>query len=93
MLDNGQNHLLTFTVSSLGVILLILYTDTIDITSITTVSSHHLALYVSTSRQGGQRRYSQHHRLLPRGVEPPPQTHVKPGHGDIVIVVMVTWSW
>ena len=83
--------MLTFTVSSLSVILSILYTDTTHITSITTVSSHHLALYVNTSRQGDQRRYSQHHRLLPRGVEPPPQTRAMPGHGDMVIVVMVTW--
>ena len=82
------NHLLTFTVLSLSVILSILYTDTTHI-SITTVLSHHLALYANTSRQGGQRRCSQHHRLLPRGVEPPPQTRAKPGHGDMVIVVMV----
>ena len=82
------NHLLTFTVLSLSVFLSILYTDTTHI-SITTVLSHHLALYANTSRQGDQRRYSQHHRLLPRGVEPPPQTRAKPGHGDMVIVVMV----
>ena len=82
------NHLLTLTVLSLSVILSILYADTTRIT-ISTVLSHHLALYANTSRQGDQRRCSQHHQLLPREVEPPPQTRAKPGHGDMVIVVMV----